>query len=140
MAEHSLALAVVLPSAARLWLGLGGALEARNFRGRGLSNVAFGMRPHATRKCVGLDAPWRRERRSHWELLEMWRRQGAQPSPLMAAPGFSSDVFQLDWLHVVDIGVACDLIGALLAAPPLPAADHEAAHSRLHVVGLQPLE
>lgn len=32
----------------------------------------------------------------------------------MAAPFFSSDVFQLDWLHVMDIGVTCDFIGDVL--------------------------
>lgn len=63
-----------------------------------------------TMKIVGLDAPWRAERRSHWQLLDMWRQQGIQPSPIIGAPWFSSAVFQLDWLHVMDIGVTLDFL------------------------------
>jgi hypothetical protein len=41
----------------------------------------------------------------------MWREQGVTSSPLTSVPFFSSDVFQLDWLHVMDIGVTCDFLG-----------------------------
>ena len=63
-----------------------------------------------TMKIVGLDAPWRAERRSYWQLLEMWRQQAILPSPIIGAPWFSSSVFQLDWLHVMDIGVTLDFL------------------------------
>lgn len=66
---------------------------------------------HETRKIVGLEAPWRGERTSHWQLLHKWRQDGIQPSPIMAVPFFTSSIFQLDWLHVMDIGVACDFFG-----------------------------
>ena len=58
-----------------------------------------------------MDAPWRLERKTHWDLLASWVDQGIAPSPIMSAPFFVADVFQLDWLHVMDIGVTCDFIG-----------------------------
>lgn len=66
---------------------------------------------HETRRICGSDAPWRTERTSHFGLLSRWRVNGIEPSPILAAPFFSADVFQLDWLHVMDIGILCDFLG-----------------------------
>ena len=39
---------------------------------------------------VGLSAPWRTERMSHFEVIHRMRRQGIVPSPLMSCPGIRS--------------------------------------------------
>ena len=59
-------------------------------------------------RFCGTDAPWRQERRDLWDMRLRWREQGLQPSPVMGSPFFQTRVFQIDWLHCMDIGVACD--------------------------------
>ena len=66
---------------------------------------------HTTRKQCGADAPWRAERVTHFQMLQRWRELGVAPSPLVSAPYFQMRVFQLDWLHIMDIGVGCDFLG-----------------------------
>jgi hypothetical protein len=46
--------------------------------------------------------------------ISVQRQSGVQTSPILEVPFFSSDVFQLDWLHVMDIGVTCDFLGNVL--------------------------
>ena len=63
---------------------------------------------NVTMRFCGTDAPWRQERRDLWDMHLRWREQGLQPSPVMGSPFFQTRVFQIDWLHCMDIGVACD--------------------------------
>jgi hypothetical protein len=65
------------------------------------------------RGSMGLDAEWRRDRLSHWELLERIMRLGRRLSPLMEAPGVKSHIFKIDWLHAVDQGAGADFLGNL---------------------------
>ena len=68
---------------------------------------------HGTRKDCTLSAPWRAGRLSHYDLLIMWRRAGVVPSSIVSALFFRKDIFQFDWLRVMDLGVACDFLGNL---------------------------
>ena len=63
---------------------------------------------------MGLDAEWRRNRLTHWQLLERILRLGHNLSPLMRAPGVRSWLFKIDWLHAVDQGVGADFLGNVL--------------------------
>ena len=66
---------------------------------------------HYTRRDCSATAPWRTQRLSHWDMLQKWHHKGIQPCTIMSAPFFKIDLFQLDWLHVMDIGVSCDFMG-----------------------------
>lgn len=67
-----------------------------------------------TWRNVGVDAPWRAERLDHWGFVARLLRRGLEPSPLFGCPGLSTSCFKPDWLHVVDLGIACDFLGNLL--------------------------
>ena len=58
-------------------------------------------------------ARWRRERLSHWDLLERILRKGHVLSPLLSAPGIKHTCFKVDWLHAVDQGAGSDFLGNL---------------------------
>ena len=60
---------------------------------------------------MGADAPWRRNRLTHWQLLERILLLGHTLCPLMEAPGFRSSIVKIDWLHSVDQGVGADFLG-----------------------------
>ena len=81
-----------------------------------------------TWKSVDDSAPWRQGRLDHWEFLERLRLKGVEPSPIFRSPGFMSSCFKPDWLHVVDLGVACDFLGnfLLLLSKSFPGAAHKA--------------
>jgi hypothetical protein len=36
---------------------------------------------------------------------------GVTPSPILGCPFFDISIFALDWLHIMDLGVACDFMG-----------------------------
>lgn len=61
------------------------------------------------------NARWRRLRKTAVQLLEELRQKGIVLSPLFSAPGFEVFMIILDWLHIVDLGIAQDLIGNLFA-------------------------
>lgn len=65
---------------------------------------------HVTRRDCTLQAQWRRERVSHWDMLERWMRKGIQPCSIVGAPFFHVNLFVHDWLHVMDLGVTCDFL------------------------------
>ena len=75
-------------------------------------------------RSAGSEARWRSERLAHWDLLHRMLRKGLQLSPLMSAPCLRSRCFKVDWLHVVDLGVAADFAANLFAMvlPMLPGA------------------
>lgn len=60
---------------------------------------------------VGADAPWRQGRLDHWTCLRRIRARLGDVSPLFGCPALRSSAFLLDWLHVVDLGVAADVLG-----------------------------
>ena len=60
------------------------------------------------------DAPWRTQRRTWHELLATIVAAGERVCPLFLVPFANSRLLKLDWLHVVDLGVAADYIGGLL--------------------------
>ena len=61
---------------------------------------------------VAESAFWRQphNRKTHWQAL------AALPfrSPLLGAPFFTLEILQLDWLHIVDLGVAQVFFGKCL--------------------------
>ena len=79
-------------------------------------------------RLVGEEAPWRHNRLDHWAFLERLRAQGLEASPLFACPGLETSCFKPDWLHVVDLGVACDFLGnvLLLLSKKFTGATHKA--------------
>ena len=64
---------------------------------------------------VAESAFWRQphNRKTHWQAL------AALPfrTPLLGAPFFTLDILQLDWLHIVDLGVAQVFFGKCLQSP-----------------------
>lgn len=83
---------------------------------------------------VGANAEWRRNRLSHWQLLERMAHAGLSLSPLFNAPCFRSTVMQIDWLHTIDQGTAADYLGNfmyLLCCSKMPGADHKKRVSSL---------
>ena len=58
-------------------------------------------------------APWRTQRLSHWDVIGGIRAKGKPISPLLQAPWVNVRIFRIDWLHVVDLGVAADYLGNL---------------------------
>lgn len=60
---------------------------------------------------VGEAAPWRHERLDHWTCLRRIRARLGDVSPLFGCPALRTSAFLLDWLHVVDLGVAADVLG-----------------------------
>ena len=59
------------------------------------------------------DAPWRTARLTQWEVYTRIIQNGDALSPLFSFPWFDIEIIRLDWLHVVDQGVAADLLGNL---------------------------
>jgi hypothetical protein len=70
------------------------------------------VRPDEIRNASSA-APWRSERLSHWDLMQMMIAKGHGICPLFSAPCIRSWIFQIDWLHTVDLGVAQDFLGNL---------------------------
>ena len=60
------------------------------------------------------DARWRRERFSLVEFLERQMRKGIAINPIFSVAGIILEIFRIDWLHAVDLGVAADFLGNLL--------------------------
>ena len=61
-------------------------------------------------------ARWTRpeHRRSLQDVIAVILRNGGSVSPALSLPGITIDVFKIDWLHAVDLGVGADFVGALL--------------------------
>lgn len=80
-----------------------------------LAGICFlcSAKPGDVRDCSS-DAGWRTQRLSHFDLARRMLEQGLSLSPIMSCPGFKSTCFLLDWLHIVDIGVATDFLAGLL--------------------------
>ena len=64
-----------------------------------------------TLREVGLQASWRQQRYTEWDFMERFFREKRHVSPVWRIPGFRLSVVRLDWLHVVDLGVAADCVG-----------------------------
>ena len=64
---------------------------------------------------VGANASWRSPERllSHWRLLCRIIAKYGSASPIFSMPFFTADLVAIDWLHAVDIGIACDFMGNL---------------------------
>ena len=70
--------------------------------------------PLKVKSQTGTDAPWRTHRRTWPEVLAKILAAGEQVCPLFQVPYANSSVLKLDWLHVVDLGVAADYVGGLI--------------------------
>ena len=64
------------------------------------------------------NASWKQpeNRLSHWQFVNRVLQSGHAISNLFKCPGFDTSCIALDWLHVVDIGVAADFLGNLFWA------------------------
>eukprot|EP00971_Amphidinium_carterae_P204385 4055811-Amphidinium_carterae.1 len=66
------------------------------------------------REC-SLTAPWRQaENRLSHDALRAQLLEKQRLSPIWSFPGFKSRCFRMDWLHVMDIGVAAYFYGGVL--------------------------
>lgn len=54
---------------------------------------------------VFANATWRIQRTTHWDNVTKWLNKGSI-SPILSFPGFRTAMFLIDWLHVMDLGVA----------------------------------
>jgi len=66
---------------------------------------------HETRRDCSSTAVWRNARLGHWDMIARWMEAGVTPSPILGCPFFDISIFALDWLHIMDLGVACDFMG-----------------------------
>jgi hypothetical protein len=57
-------------------------------------------------------APWRTSRLTQAEFFSKLRTLGIKPSTLFSCPALDIQDIVLDWLHIVDLGVAQDLLGS----------------------------
>ena len=64
-------------------------------------------------KNTGLQAEWRANRLTERQFLNSLVAAGITINPLLSLPCFTLRCVVLDWLHVVDLGVAADLLGNL---------------------------
>ena len=88
--------------------------------------------PEDVRDCSST-ATWRSTRLTTWHLLKRMEQDGHEVSPIFSIPGVRLRVFKIDWLHTVDLGVACDLLGNLfwLLLPKMPARNRREQVSQL---------
>ena len=59
-------------------------------------------------------ASWRQAFFSQWSFMERFFREARPISPVWAFPGFTLSAVRLDWLHIVDLGIAADTCGNIL--------------------------
>ena len=91
---------------------------------------------HTQFRSVGADAPWRQNRpTTDWELLVKLLQSGKGVSPLMQCPCIRISCFKIDWLHVVDQGIAADFLGNefKLLCSKMPGNNKEQRVSRLYL-------
>ncbi len=68
-----------------------------------------------TMREVGLEASWRQGQYNDWSFMQRFLQEGRHVSPVFSIPFFKpSAVIRLDWLHVVDLGIAADCAGQIL--------------------------
>eukprot|EP00971_Amphidinium_carterae_P299631 5953120-Amphidinium_carterae.1 len=67
----------------------------------------------ATVREVGLAASWRSQPVSHTDLLLSLQAKD-RLSKVFDLPGFEASCIKIDWLHVVDIGIAANFYGSVL--------------------------
>ena len=48
-------------------------------------------------------APWHTQRLGHWDLLQRLIEQGKGVSPIFSAPGVTTDIVKIDWMHIVEL-------------------------------------
>ena len=93
-----------------------------------------------TYKDGSINAGWRSARKQWHEFFDELREKGLSPSPLFSAPGFELRMLVLDWLHIVDLGIAQDLIGSLFAELIRGGLDGANKAERLKVLWVKLLE
>ena len=61
---------------------------------------------------------WRmpQHRLSHWQFMTRQAELERSTSPIMGCPFVDISIFQIDWLHAVDKGVAADFCGSVLSS------------------------
>jgi len=60
-----------------------------------------------------LDAAWRSNRCSHYQLLARMAQQGYMPSKLWGIPFLTSEQVLIDWLHCADLGIAANFLASV---------------------------
>ena len=79
----------------------------------GICWLCFADKDENSYKDGRSNANWRGRRKTWHQFFQELRDKGLSPSPLFSAPGFELFMIVLDWLHIVDLGVAQDLTGSL---------------------------
>ena len=66
---------------------------------------------------MSADASWRQPaaRLDHWSFVADRLQQGSRVTTLLSFPGARQSIFRIDWLHTMDLGVAADIAGNVLA-------------------------
>ena len=62
---------------------------------------------------AGSDEDWRKQRFSLTDFLARQLRKDCFINPIFAIAGITLEVFRIDWLHAVDLGVGADFLGNL---------------------------
>ena len=65
-------------------------------------------------KDCSLQADWRVNRLDHWALMGRFLARGIEISPIFDCPFIKSTCFQMDWLHVADLGISPNFLASLL--------------------------
>jgi len=58
-------------------------------------------------------ADWRTNRMTQWSFIRRLQESVHGVSPILAAPHFHPDIFQIDWLHTADLGITANFLGNL---------------------------
>ena len=88
----------------------------------------FRVAPSVQVHLAGSDAAWRKQRFSLTDFLARQLHKDCFINPIFAIAGITLEVFRIDWLHAVDLGVGADFLGNLLwmIAEKMPAPNQEA--------------
>ena len=74
----------------------------------------FRVAPSVQVHVAGSDADWRKERFSLTDFLARQLRKGCFINHFFGLAGIALEIFRIDWLHAVDLGVGADFLGNLL--------------------------
>jgi hypothetical protein len=91
------------------------------------------MTPDKVHECSS-DIWWKKQRLSHSDVILGILKKGHAISPIFSIPHCTKELFKIDWLHAVDMGVAQDFLGSLFVRclRHLPGKNQEEQCASLH--------